>query len=232
MTPMLRALLAFAMVVMLPMISPRAQTATQAGAVHVVTYLDIAQGQIGKARLSLLAYREAATKEPGSAGIELLQEIGRPGRIVVRETWADQKAYEAHGKSASASTLEQALKALRIAPADQRIHLDFASGAGPAKSSNRAVHVISHVDVPPPRQAEIEPLLRSVQAASVKAATSVRFDVLQQSTRKNHFTVAESWTSLKAVDAQAIASAQRDFRDKLGPMLGALYDQRLYRPLQ
>ncbi len=232
MTAMSRALLAIVMVVMLPMISPGAQTATQATAVHVVTYVDIAQGQISKARQALLKYRDASSKSPGSTGIELLQEIGRPGRIVVRETWADQKAFDAHGKSVNASTLEQALKAMRIAPADQRIHLNFASGAGPGKASTRAVYVISHVDVPPPRQAEIEPLLRSVQAASVTAAGSVRFDVLQQSTRKNHFTVAETWTSLKAVDAQAVASAQREFRDKLGPMLGALYDQRYYRALK
>ena len=28
------------------------------------------------------------------------------------------------------------------------------------------------------------------------------------------------------------ADAQRQFRDKLGPMLGALYDERLYRVVE
>lgn len=228
-TRMLGALVVVLLMVGAPMTNAKAQTAT---AVLVVTYLDIAPDNMAKAKPLLQLYRDASVKSTGSAGAELFQEIGRPGRIVVRETWADQKAFEAHGKSQAATALATGLKPLELAPPDQRIHLDFASGAGSAKAASGAVHVFSHVDVPPPRQGDLEPMLRAVQAASVKAATSVRFDVLQQSSRKNHFTVVETWSSRKALDAQALAPAQRDFRDKLGPMLGALYDQRLYRALR
>lgn len=212
-----------------PMTDANAQGAA---AVHVVTYLDLAPESVAKAKPLLQLYRDASAKSSGSAGVDIFQEIGRPGRIVVRETWADQKAFEAQGKSAASSALTSGLKSFELAPPDQRVHLDFASGAGPAKAASGAVHVFTHVDVPPPRQGDLEPMLKSVQAASVKAATSIRFDVLQQSSRKNHFTVVETWSNRKALDAQALAPAQRDFRNKLGPMLGALYDQRLYRALK
>lgn len=218
------------------LLTPRI-AAAQSGAVHVVTYLDIAPAQVAKARPLLQAYRAAVGKAQGSAGVELFQEIGRPGRIVVRETWMDQRAFDVHGKADAATALAAGLKPLALAPPDQRVHLDFASGAGPAKGSQtqaagRAVHVFSHVDVPPPRQSELEPLLRAVQAESLKAPASVRFDVLQQSSRKNHFTVVEGWADRKALDVQELSTAQRAFRDKLGPMLGALYDQRLYRAMR
>jgi quinol monooxygenase YgiN len=41
--------------------------------------------------------------------------------------------------------------------------------------------------------------------------------------------VVEAWKDQKAYDASRAADPQRQFRDKLGPMLGALYDERLYR---
>ena len=209
-----------------------AMTTADAQSVHVVTYLDLAAGQIAKATPLLRQYQTAGRKAQGNAGVELFQEIGRPGRIVVRETWADQKAFEANGKAAATSALEVGLKPLQTAPADQRVHLDFASGSGPAKSAGATVYVFTHVDVPPPRQGDLEPMLRQIQAASVKTATSVRYDVLQQSSRKNHFTVVEAWTGISTLDAQAMSDAQREYRNKLGAMLGALYDQRLYRVLK
>jgi hypothetical protein len=41
--------------------------------------------------------------------------------------------------------------------------------------------------------------------------------------------VVEAWRGQRAYDARGSAAPQRTFRDKLGPMLGALYDERLYR---
>ena len=208
-----------------------AMTTADAQSVHVVTYLDLAPAQITKATPLLRQYQTTGRKAQGNTGVELFQEIGRPGRIVLRETWADQKAFEANGKAAAAA-LETALKPLQTAPADQRVHLDFASGSGPAKPAGATVYVFTHVDVPPPRQGDLEPMLRQIQAASVKTATSVRYDVLQQSSRKNHFTVVEAWTGLTTFEAQAMSEVQREYRNKLGSMLGALYDQRLYRLLK
>jgi quinol monooxygenase YgiN len=55
--------------------------------------------------------------------------------------------------------------------------------------------------------------------------------VQQQGNRPNHFTVVEIWADQKAYDAHVMAGHTRQFRDKLGPMSGALYDERLYKAL-
>ena len=65
--------------------------------------------------------------------------------------------------------------------------------------------------------------------ANRKGDGNMRFEVVQQTSRPNHFTVIEAWKDHKAYDARGSAGSQRSFRDKLGPMLGALYDERIYR---
>ena len=89
--------------------------------------------------------------------------------------------------------------------------------------------MVSHVDVPPPRKDECIAALNPLADASRKGGGNQRFEVVQQSSRPNHFTVVEAWKDKKAYDASRSADAQRQFRDKLGPMLGALYDERLYQ---
>ena len=83
--------------------------------------------------------------------------------------------------------------------------------------------------MPPPQLGALEPLLRQVAEASRKEAGAMMFDVLLQANRKNHFTVVEGWQSGKAFEVHSAGEAARQFRDKLGPMLGALYDQRVYK---
>lgn len=49
--------------------------------------------------------------------------------------------------------------------------------------------------------------------------------------RANYFTVAEEWASKKALDAHSVAAHTRAFRERLSPMVGALYDERIYNEL-
>ena len=60
----------------------------------------------------------------------------------------------------------------------------------------------------------------------------LRFDVLQQDSRPNHFTVVETWRDEVAYDAHMMAEHTREYRRKLTPMAGALYDERLYEALR
>ena len=66
---------------------------------------------------------------------------------------------------------------------------------------------------------------------SRKEAGVVRFEVLQQVSRPNHFSVVEIWKDNKAYDAHITAEHTRNFRERLTPMSGALYDERLYKAL-
>jgi quinol monooxygenase YgiN len=58
-----------------------------------------------------------------------------------------------------------------------------------------------------------------------------RFEVLQQSSRPNHFTVVEIWRDEDAYNRHITAAHTKNFRERLTPMSGALYDERLYKPL-
>ncbi len=199
------------------------------GPVHVATYVEVAPAS-AKAGVALLRqYRDAARKEDGNLRVEVAQEHGRPNRLVLLEIWKDQAAFEAHGKNAATAQFRDKLKGIHAGPYDERVHRGFSVGPTDTSSARGAVTVVSHVDVPPPRREECEALLRALAEESRKDAGNLRFEVDQQTNRPNHFTVVEVWKDRKAYDGRTAAAAQRSFRDKLGPMLGALYDERLYR---
>ena len=94
-----------------------------------------------------------------------------------------------------------------------------------------AVFVVTHVDVPPPKKDDCIAALKTLVADSRKEGGVVRFEVFQQSSRPNHFTVVEIWKDQKAYDDHIVSAQNKKFRDTLTPMTGALYDERLYKAL-
>jgi quinol monooxygenase YgiN len=198
----------------------------------VATYVEVVNAAVKDGETLLAQYRDASRKENGNMRAEVAREIGRPTRFVVLATWKDQAAFDAHGKSAGTTAFRDKLKTIHAGPYDERIHVPLNVAANDAPSGQRGIIVVSHVDVPPPRKDECIAALNPLADASRKGAGNQRFEVQQQSSRPNHFTVVEAWKDKKAYDASRSAEAQRQFRDKLGPMLGALYDERLYRVIK
>lgn len=199
--------------------------------IHVATYVEVLSASVKDGVALLAQYRDGARKEAGNMRTEIAREIGRPNRYVLLEVWKDQAAFDAHGKAATTVAFRDKLKAMHAGPYDERIHNAFNVGALDAPGAKRAVFVVSHVDVPPPKKDDVIATLNPLADASRKGSGNQRFEVVQQTSRPNHFTVIEAWKDKKAYDASRAADAQRQFRDKLGPMLGALYDERLYRTL-
>src|SRR5437762_1467822 len=106
------------------------------------------------------------------------------------------------------------------------------SAQTPPPAIEGPVYVATYVEVVPTAADEGAALLKQYRDASRKDAGNQRFEVQQQGNRPNHFTVVEIWADKKAYDAHVMAGHTRLFRDKLGPMSGALYDERLYQPLE
>jgi quinol monooxygenase YgiN len=104
--------------------------------------------------------------------------------------------------------------------------------AGVDQAMASAVYVLTHVDVPPPAKDQCIELLKQLTDNSRKDAGVLRFDVLQQDSRPNHFTVVEAWRDRKSHDAHTMAEHTRDYRRKLTPMAGALFDERLYEAIR
>ena len=201
-----------------------------AGPVYVATYAEVGTASVRDGTTLLKQYRDGVRKEDGNIRTYIAQEMGRANRFIILEIWKDQAAFDAHGKSAGTTAFRDKFKAIANAPLDERVHNALAV-ADSRTASNGAVLVASHVDVPPPRKDEIIAALNPLAEQSRKEAGNERFDVWQQASRPNHFTVVELWKDQKAYDARGSAAPQRTFRDKLGPMLGALYDERLFRPI-
>jgi quinol monooxygenase YgiN len=208
----------------------QAQAQAPAGPVYVAAYAEVGTNSVKDGIALLKQFRDAVRKEDGNTRIDIFQELGRANRFIILEIWKDQAALDAHGKSAATTAFDDKFKAIQNAPLDIRVHSGMAVADAPAVTKSDVI-VASHVDVPPPRKDEIIAALNPLAEQSRKGAGNQGFGVWQQTSRPNHFTVVEMWKDQKAYDARGSAVPQRAFRDKLGPMLGALYDERLYRSI-
>ena len=72
---------------------------------------------------------------------------------------------------------------------------------------------------------------KELAAAGRKQKGNVRFEALTQNSRPNHLTVVEIWTDLNAMAVHSTAAHMKQYREKLLPMSGSLYDERLYKSL-
>ena len=94
------------------------------------------------------------------------------------------------------------------------------------------VYVVTHVDVTPNYTADSTQLLQNFALDSRKDKGAVRFELLQDLSRKNHYTIVGVWENQAAFDSHLAAAHTKQFREKLQPMLGSPFDERLHSLLQ
>ncbi len=221
-------LLALAGLTVIPMNTAQAQ----GGPVYVVSYIDGAPASNASVVKALRQLAAASRKDDGNQRLEILQRIAPPNQFVMVSIWKDQKAYDAHAGAAHTKDFREKMKPQLISLVDDRVHSGFEIASGPAgKVAAGAIFVVTHVDVPPPRKDDCEAALKTLAADSRKEPGVVRFEVFQQSSRPNHFTVVEVWKNQKAYDDHLVSAHNKKFRDTLTPMTGALYDERTYKAL-
>jgi len=208
-----------------------AAQAQDPGTIYVVTYVDVQPPAKAKAAALIAAFRDASRKDEGNLRAEAVERASRPGQFAVLTAWKDQKALDAHAASAHAKAFRDGIQPLRASPLDDRIHTGLSIGNAEPARAGRAVYVVTHVDVVPPRKDDAVGLLKALGEASRKEDGNLRYEVVQQTNRPNHFTVVEMWSGQEAFEAHGMAAHVRDFRDKIAPMSGALYDERLFREL-
>jgi quinol monooxygenase YgiN len=112
--------------------------------------------------------------------------------------------------------------------------LTFASSTVVRKAAAQAaggnVYVVTHVDIAgtPKIVAEATRLLREFSADSQKAPGVIRFELLLQDGRLNHFTIVQVWQTREAFETHSSAEHTKRFREKIQPMLGSPFDERLH----
>jgi quinol monooxygenase YgiN len=200
--------------------------------VVMVTYIDVTPATRAADAGALRQLVAASRKDAGVVRYEAFQRSTPSNQFAIIEIWKDQQSYDAHAASAAVKAFRQQIEPHLIAPIDERPYVGLALGPKDGAVIPASGQVaISHVDVIPPKKDDGIAALKTLADPTRKDQGNVRFDVYQQKTRPNHFTVIEVWQNQKAADAHEINAHTKDFRKVLGSATGALYDQRWYKAL-
>jgi len=200
---------------------------------YVVTYIETLPSAEKQAVQLIDRYSAAGRQAAGNLRFQALQRVDRPNHFAFVTAWKDQKAAEAYAASDTTKQFRDKLQPLLSAPYDERPHggLEVASTevvGSIGQKSRGMVYAVTHVDIIPPKKDDGIAALKQVTAPSRAESGSVRYEVLQQNSRPNHFTLVETWRNHKALEAHEVAEHTRKLRDILLPIGGSLYDQRLY----
>jgi len=195
---------------------------------YVVTYLEVVPATNAQAIGLLKEIASSSRKEPGNQRYDILRRIDRDNQFVILEAWSTLREQQAHGAGAALKQFQDKLTPLRSAPYDDRpsIGITVAPASGPLAEGS--IYVVTHVDVAPPSKDECGEMLKRLGEEARREPGGERFEAWQQNNRPNHFTVTEIWKDQATEAAHVVSASTKAFREKLSPMQGALYDERLY----
>jgi len=224
---------ALAMTLTLATMAPASAQVAADQASFVVTYIEVAPSAAAEAARLVKDVANASRKEPGNLRYEILQRLGEPSHFAILEVWNDAKAFQQHGATASMKQFRDRLKPLAVGAYDERPSLGMAVGPIGAAGTSGAVYVLTHVDIAGTNNRdEGTATLKKFAEDGRKEFYAQRIEVWQQANRLNHYTVNEIWKDEAAYEAHVGAPPYRAYRQKLDPMLGALYEARRYKALE
>ena len=153
-------------------------------------------------------------------------------RSAILEIWRDKKAADAHTAAPSATAFREKLQPSMIGGFGVRPHSGLSIASSKGQFPHGVIFVLTHVDVFPAGKDQAVELVKALAEAARKDPGNLWFDVLQQDGRPNHFTLFEGWRDQKAFEGSIMAAHTKEFRQKLNPLEGALYDERLYEAVR
>ncbi len=225
----MRTYLRLALVILIAAATPQALNAQGDPTLYVVTYVEASPASQAQVATMLRQLADASRKEM-PVRFEVAQSITRSNQFVILEIWKDQQALDAHAAAAHTRQFREQVASLVLAPIDPR--LCVATTVAPLREGRGTVYVVTHIDVGPgPGRENAARYIQELAEQSRKEAGNLRFDVGQQRDKSNHFTAIEVWADQKSDNDHELAAHTRTFRTQIAPLLGALYDQRSYKPL-
>jgi quinol monooxygenase YgiN len=196
---------------------------------YVVSYLEAAPASQRQVATMLTQLADASRKE-GAMRYEVLQRTTESNQFLLLEIWKDQQALDTHTGAAHTKRFREQVAPLLLAPIDERL-CTATIVAAPPRTGRGTVYIVTHIDVPGTNRDGALRLMGQVVDQSRNDRGNVRFDVVHQKDRTNHFTAIEAWADQGSSNEHQLAPHTLTFRRGIGPLLGALYDQRWYRPL-
>ena len=113
----------------------------------------------------------------------------------------------------------------RVSPV---LALLFAAALCAQEPAAKKLYVVTYVDVFPNFAADTNKAMLEFVAASKKDAGFVRFEVMRDVDRVNHFAMVEVWQNRQAYEAHLAQEHTKQFRTRIQPYLGSPFDERLY----
>jgi quinol monooxygenase YgiN len=95
---------------------------SQAGAIYVVTHVDVIPPGKDACMAALKAMSEDTAKDPGNISYEVLQQTNRGNHFVVVEEWTSMKAADDHAMAAHTRTFREKLMPIAGALYDERFY--------------------------------------------------------------------------------------------------------------
>jgi len=197
--------------------------------VFVVTYIEVLPSAIERATTLLDQYARATAAESGNLRLQALARIERPGHFAILEAWADQRARDTHAASSVTADFRRNLEPLLYSPYDERPSTPVMATSG--RGGDGELVVLTHVDFV---RTGLEDGLTALEAfvdRSREQPGAVDIGVVIQVSRTNHMTLFEVWSDLTSQEANAVAAHSLQYRNAIFGGIGALYDERRYRPL-
>jgi quinol monooxygenase YgiN len=124
------------------------------------------------------------------------------------------------------------IRAYRILPLLALLSLALVLPSPAQQDQGGKLYVVTYVDVFPQGAADTNKWLHEFAADSRKDPGSVRFEVLRDVERTNHFTIVEVWQTRQAYEAHTALEHTKRFREKLQTYLGSPFDERMYHNLE
>ena len=161
-----------------------------------ITYVDVMPASKAAAVTAFKQYREMSRKDEGFVRVDLFEQVGRPGHLVIIETWASPKAFDTHAAATHTKQWRSKVDAIRLSDYDQRPYKPFTLGSGAAPATDRAIYVVAHVDIGG-QGTNAPDLLKRLAEASRKEDGNL---LVRNITFSDQF--------LKAIDAKNVAAQQ------------------------
>lgn len=232
MTLFRRALLA-AGIMLAPAVPAQAPAQTPENRpIYVVTYIEVAPSAKAEAASLLKQIAAASRTEPGNLRYDILQRLGRDNQFVILEGWGDSKAAQSHAGGAAMTQFRDRLKPLRIGHYDERPSIEVAAAMAKTPIAKGSIFTITHVDVTPVFTNQCIAMMKKLTEETRKEASFEEFEAWQQTAHPNHFTMTAIWKDRAAVEAHGLGAPAKEFREEIGPMIGALYDERFYTGIE
>jgi quinol monooxygenase YgiN len=205
-------------------------------ATYDLIYIEVAPRDIAKAITFLRAEEVAGREGMGNLGFLMLQRYPDINQFLIVGLWTDHASLVAYQNSVSTKQFLAALRPMMIAPYDERPNIDFLTNSARDQATltvapKNTLFVLAHVDVDPEDKAAGVRAIQALFLESQNEPDNFAFDVLNQSSRTNHFTLFEAWQSQTTFTAYKEQKLVRSFRNALLPIMGSIYEERLYRPI-